>query len=293
MQSRSLLLLFVGLFTSALVLALAGCSQPVSDDAATSADALSWTNGQSVDLDGTRGILDHTRLFTLGAATNVTRVYFVVHGDGASDYASSTADDRAKMAARLPPGEGAIVAYPVSAGYSWPSFTGRDAQRLNGPVLLRMFRQIEAAAGTPHIKFEQFSLSGGGKVNHALLRLVNERYDVDADVKEFVDDHLAGIHDGDALCYDILGDDGLRNSYVLAAKRFSQVRFSFIHNTSGQMQYVYTHHRYVASQLATLAPSDFPWGGSLSLEDGRVRFWSAPTHWLAWKGQFEAVFFGP
>ena len=239
------------------------------------------------------GILDHTRLFTIGAAANVTRIYFLVHGDGASDYASSTADDRARMAARLPPGEGAVVAYPVSAGYSWPSFTGRDAQRRNGPALLRMFRQIEAAAGTPHIRFEQLSLSGGGKVNHALLRLANEHYDDDADVKEFVDEHLAGIHDGDALCYDIQGDDGLRNSYALAAKRFSHVRFSFIHNTSGQMQYVHTHHRWVASQLATLSPDDLPWGGSFSLEDGRVRFWSAPTHWLAWKGQFEAVFFGP
>jgi hypothetical protein len=279
-----------------LVLApLAGCAGDPTDAEPTelATDALSWKSGDSVVFDGTKGILDHTRVFTLGAASNVTHVYFVVHGDGASDYSSSTADDRARLAARLPEGGGAVVAYPVSAGYSWPAFTGRDAQRRNGPVLLGMFRQIEAKLGTSGIKFEQFSLSGGGKVNHALLRLVNERYDVDPDVKEFADQHLAGIHDGDALCYDILGDDGLRNSYLLAAKRFDHVRFSFIHNTSGQMQYVHTHHRWIASQLTTLAPGDFPWGGSLSLDDGRVRFWAAPTHWLAWKGQFEKVFFGP
>ena len=94
-----------------------------------------------------------------------------------------------------------------------------------------------------------------------------------------------------ALCYDILGEDGLRSSYALAARRFSHVRFSFIHNTSGEMQYVHKHHRFVAEQLATLSPSDFPWGGSYAIDNGRVRFWSAPTHWLAWKGQFERVFF--
>jgi hypothetical protein len=270
------------------------CSASPADDSVATTDApLSLTSGASVTLDGTHGVLDHTRVWNIGDATNVTRVYFVVHGDGASDYSSSTVDDRASMGKRLPPGEGAIVAYPVSAGYSWPAFTGKDAQLKNGPVLLQMFRQIEKQVGRSDLRFEQFSLSGGGKVNHALLRLVNEHYDDDADVHEFVDAHLRGIHDGDSLCYDILGDDGLRNNYVMAIQRFPNVRFSFIHNTSGQMEYVYTHHRFIASQFTTLAPGDFPWdGGSLSLQDGRLRFWSAPTHWHAWQGQFERVFFG-
>lgn len=241
-----------------------------------------FANGSQVQLPGTQGILKYTRIVTIGEATNITRIYFLIHGDGNSDYGSSTEDDRQAMAKHLAPGEGAIVAYPVSSKSLWPDFENGQ----NGKLLLAMYRALEKTTGNAHVRFEQFSLSGGGRVNHALLRLIDEKYPSDPDVREFVEHHLRGIHDGDSLCYSIAA---MRERYIKAIQRLPKARFCFIHNTSGKMSYVHGHHNTIAK---TVGGKSYPYGGSLTLEEGRLRFWSAATHWTAWKGQFEKVFFG-
>jgi MYXO-CTERM domain-containing protein len=81
----------------------------------------------------------------------------------------------------------------------------------------------------------------------------------------------------------------MRATYIEAIQRFAPLRFCFIHNTSGKMAYVHTHHNTIAK---TIGGKSYPYGGELELQDGRLRFWSAKTHWTAWQSQFERVFFG-
>ena len=251
-------------------------------------------DGMKAKLDGTSGLLRYTRIWLIGNVNNIKHIYFTNHGDGASDYSDSTSNDREAMASNFPEGEGAIVAYPVSTGDDWPGFRSLKDQRTNYYMLLKMFLQLERATGRQDandITFEQFSLSGGGRVNHALMRLILEKYDSDPAVQDFVDRHVRGIHDGDSLCYNIDGDEGMTQSYINVLKNFRQIKGSFIHNTSGQMAYVHRHHRKVASAFKELSEDEYPYGGSTSIENGRLRFWSAKTHWEAWKGQFAKVFF--
>jgi hypothetical protein len=123
----------------------------------------------------------------------------------------------------------------------------------------------------------------------------------DPNVKEFVGNHLRGVHDGDSLCRDI---PQTKKNFKEAIKNFPQVKFSFIHNTSGYMKYVQGQQNEIASYVKNgyqdktngqghVTPEKFyDYGGSSTLENGRIRFWSAPSHWKSWAGQFEKVFFG-
>lgn len=260
-------------------------SQCIPPGVAARTTGVEWFQGEKINFIGTKHLFRHTRTWIIGNSQNITRVYFLMHGDGNSDYSGSTASDRKRMAQALEAEtngqEGALVAYPVCKSSNWPVFQGGK----NGKTLLLMFRKLEKALGYDGLKFEMFSLSGGGRANHALLRMINGSYDSDPDVKEFVDDHLRGIHDGDSLCYSI---ENFRNQYISAIRRFPQIRFSFIHNTSGKMKYVQKHHNTIAK---TIGNRTYKWGGSLSLQQGRLRFWSSKTHWTAWQGQFAKVFF--
>ncbi|MDD2716923.1 MAG: hypothetical protein PHW04_13600 [Candidatus Wallbacteria bacterium] len=241
-----------------------------------------YVDGQKVIFDGTESAIDYTRLWLLGNAKNIKTVYICLHGDHQSDYSVKTEEDRNRMEKKLKSGEGAIVAYPVSPEKYWPAFQGGE----NGMLLISIFNQIEKATGKNDLRYEQFALSGGGRLNHALLNVLAERYDTDEVVREFVDNHLKSINDGDSLCY---GIDSMKQGYISAIKRFKQVRFCFIHNTSGYMEYVHKHHNDIAMAVGN---QSYPYGGSLVLEDGRLRFWAAPDHFSAWCGQFERVFFG-
>jgi hypothetical protein len=201
------------------------------------------------------------------------------------------------MAKHLPQGEGAVVAYPISPASQQSTF----ANGKNGEALINAYRHLEKLTGNRDVKFEQFSLSGGGRANNALLQHINEKYHSDPGVKEFVDNHLRGVHDGDSLCRDI---PQMKKNFKEAIKNFPNVKFSFIHNTSGYMSYVQGQQNEIASYVKNnyqdktsgsgqVTPDKvYNYGGSWSSEDGRIRFWAAPTHWKSWATQFEKVFFG-
>lgn len=291
---RFVRLVFVGMLAASCAM---GCKPRVRPDAqvydVSNGQELTLQDGMKAKLNGTDGLLVYTRIWIIGKEDNIKRIYFANHGDGASDYSESTKADREKMESLLPEGEGAIVAYPLSTGHDWPGFQSIGDQRKHYYVILKMFKQLADATGKPinDMRFEQFSLSGGGRVNHALMRLILENYDSDTAVKQFADNNMRGIHDGDSLCYNIDGEDGMTQSYIDVLKKFPQVRASFIHNTSGEMSYVQKYHRKVAAQFKELAPNEYPYGGSLSIDNNRLRFWASKTHWEAWKGQFGRVFF--
>lgn len=271
------------LFLLLLTLLLPSCYPSDEHDIHTGLAVGALTQGQKLYLDDTSGILQFTRVWMIGDQSNITRIYFVLHGDNHTDYSSSTSADRSAMANLLPAGEGAIVAYPVSTDKNWPSFSVGQ----NGHVLLSMFRQLEKMTGKDDVLFEQFSLSGGGRVNLALLRLINDEVDSDPDVKEFVHNHMRGIHDGDSLCYNI---DDMKQHYKDALQRFWWLKACFIHNTSGEMAYVHGHHNNIAEYFNN--GQGYSFGGSLTIQGGRLRFWSSPDHFSAWKGQFAEVFLG-
>ena len=248
-------------------------------------------NGMRVQLDGTEGVFQYTRIWLIGNPQHITRIYFVLHGDKITDYSEATADDRQEMAEALPKGEGGIIAYPVSCGdRSWPPFTGGGLQRKNAPVLVKMFRQLAQSVGNENATFEQFALSGAGKVNMALLCLIIEKYDSDADVRSFVDRNLRGIHDGAALCYDPFT---MVTAYYQVLSKHPACRASFIHNTNPgeEVDYGYLYHFKVAELFEDgMTEARFPKGGSLSLQNGRLRFWSNPLHMDTWRTQFRRVF---
>ncbi len=285
------------LFFLSSVFFLNSCGTQNSDDQNlydfSSGGKIDLEDGMKAKLDGTSGILQYTRIWLIGSTKNITRIYFALHGDGISDYSDSTADDRREMAKALPAGEGAIVAYPISSGSrSWPAFTGKSLQRKNGPVLIQMFRQLAKSAGNENAIFEQFGLSGAGKVNMALLMLVLEKYDSSADVKAFVDDNFRGIHDGAALCYD---RDDMVDAYHRVLRDHAHLRGTFIHNTKAgeEVDYGYDYHFKVAKLFKPdLTKKEFPKGGSLTLQNNRLRFWSNPLHYYTWKSQFTRVFLG-
>lgn len=255
------------------------------------APLLHLEDGMKVQLDGTEGVFQYTRIWLLGNPRHITRIYFVLHGDKITDYSDATAEDRREMAQSLPPEEGALLAYPVSCGdRSWPPFTGGRLQRENAPVLVKMFRQLARSIGNEDAVFEQFALSGAGKVNMALLCLVIEKYDSDPDVRSFVDRNLRGIHDGAALCYDPYT---MVTAYYQVLSKHPACRATFIHNTNPgeEVDYGYLYHFKVAELFEDgLTEARFPKGGSLSLQGGRLRFWSNPLHMDTWRTQFRRVF---
>ena len=259
----------------------------------SSGEKIRLEDGMKAKLDGTSGVFQYTRIWLLGNKKNITRIYFALHGDQITDYSDSTVNDRKEMTKALPAGEGVIIAYPVSSGdRSWPPFTGKTKQRKNGPILIKMFRQLASSAENEDAIFEQFALSGAGKVNMALLLTVNEKYDSDDEVKQFVDHNFRGIHDGAALCYDM---DDMVAAYHNMLKAHGHIRGSFIHNTKAgeEVDYGYKYHFKVAKLFKpSLTSREFPKGGSLSLENSRLRFWSHPLHFYTWKSQFTHVFLG-
>lgn len=250
------------------------------------------TDGMKAKLWGTDGILSHTRIWFIGDKSNVKHIFFAVHGDGNSDYSDSTSGDRKAMTEHLASGEGAIVAYPVSVSSNWPAFNGATKQRQNNVALLMMYRQLEKAIGRSDISFQQFSLSGGGRVDHGMLRLILEKYDNDdtgLDVKEFVDSHVNGLHSGEALSYDLHGEDGLTNSWIKVLKAHSQIRASFVHGINSEFKYMLAEAITIGKAFGG---GDIERGKTQNLESGRLRWWAGNDHWTTWKGQFADAFFG-
>jgi hypothetical protein len=224
----------------------------------------------------------YVHIRVLGSSQNVRKIYFAFHGDHVADYAGSTAADRTAMAQRLAPGEGALVVYPISRADAWPGF--RDG--INGEALIAMFRELEQATGKQGIRVELFGLSGACRVLYALLKTINNRYDSSADVRDFVDEHLRGIHNGDAFCN---ATPTMHEQYMAAINRYGKIRYAFVHSATSRFRYMYDYHAGIARAVGNV---ELAYGGEQTLANGRFRFWRGSSHFRAWAGQFDKVFFG-
>lgn len=256
-------------------------------------DKLSWS--------WTKDVFKYVRVWFVGNKENIRHIYFCVHGDGASDYSTSTVSDRKALDTWLKArGEGGLVLLPIATGTSWPAFQGREKQRKNNKTILRVFRELEyqalmscnpEVAGpdtcSKPVTFELFSLSGGGRFNHAVLRLIIEHYPDDFGVKAWVKDNIKILGDGEAMSYDIDGADGLRESWIQVLKNYPWLRAGFVHATESRFEYMWKEHIKIGKAFGG---KDFCRGCTQTLEDGRLRFWPAKTHWTTWQGQWTRMF---
>ena len=256
-------------------------------------------NGMKVILQGTEDIFKYTRLCLIGNKDNVTRIYFAVHGDGNPDYSGNfTQKDRDDLQKFYPKGEGLILALPIAVRTEWADFNSLSRIQEHYYVFLHAFNHLKHASKNPKVTFEMFSLSGGDLVNWALFRFVRDKYDEDPEVKLFVDNHLRGSHDADALsCRGSYSD--IKETYVGVLKRHTKLKAAFVHRRagSGTQADIYERHFGIAKLLDPnvstkdfTRSADYGESGSLRLENARFRFWSGPSHGQSWSTQFARVF---
>jgi hypothetical protein len=242
-------------------------------------------NGEKMSFDFTKGVFEYVRVWYVGNKNNVKNIYFVVHGDGARDYSDSTISDRKNVETSLnKTGQGGLFVYPLATGNSWPAFQGRDKQRKNMMAIYQTFASL-AKIFPKVVTLDVFSLSGGGRFNHALLRLLLEK-ETEPEIHIFVKNNLRSINDGEAMSYDIEGADGLRNSWINVLKKYPHIKACFVHATESTFEYMWKEHVKIGKEFGG---GDFCRGCEQTLQNGKYRFWHAKTHWTTWQSQFGRV----
>jgi hypothetical protein len=230
----------------------------------------------------------YTRVLVVGDPTNVTRIFFSAHGDHATDRSQANFAQlmAQELGERTPAGEGAFIAFPISTAGRWPGFDGGK----NGWVLFNMFQGLKQLGGNNcDVRFEQFAHSGGGRLNHALMKFVASDYDSSPEVRAFVDNNFRGIHDGESIGYSRRNNT---QAYIDILTRFTQISATFTAGPrDGKMDYVYSDSHLPISRV---------FGGELqnhkrlSLDGGRIRFVPVKSHDAAWwDGQYEGFFGRP
>jgi len=226
--------------------------------------------------------LKYARVAVIGNQNNIKTIFFAAHGDHATDLfnRASSRKLRAALKARTPRGEGAYILFLVSQKGKWPGFNGGR----NGHILFEMFQALNQFGGNnPDTRFEQYALSGGGRLNHALMDHVLKNYRTNPAIKQFVDRNFKAIHDGESIGY-----ARRRNTqaYLDLLTRFPHIRASFMAGPiDGKMDYVYPDSH---------IPIARKFGGKLHvhkrlwLQDGRIRFIPVTNHFAAWwEGMYE------
>jgi len=267
---------------------------------AVTAGSFPYAEGSIIEPSSVPGLSSNARLqgiqvAIVGNGANITHGVVLLHGDGPSYYLLSTlgtrtnpTEDRRKLEADLGAGEGMVVLFPRSQPGIWPGFPYDGS---NGDAIYAIFRYLIDRTCNPRLTCHLGGMSGGSLPLNAFLHFINGRYGTDGPVTSFVDGNLATVTDHDALCRPIAMQ---RRGYITAAKRHSHVRFNFIHGHGGTMTYVRGHHQTVGREASGDATFELPYRcpSILTLKGGQLRFWSAPSHWLCFKGQIHESIFG-
>ncbi len=230
----------------------------------------------------------------VGNPARLTHGVVLLHGDGPADYLrsvlgtpTSPTEDRRRLEASLGPGQGMIFAFPRSRTSQWSGFSYQGS---NGGTILALFAFLLRATGNPDLVCHLGGMSGGSLPLNSFLNAVDTHYDRNASVRAFVDRNLRTMSDHDALCRPVAMQT---RGYIRAATRFPHVRFNFVHGHGGKMAYVRRAHEKVGRGVADPGFSlPYHCPRVLALRDGQLRFWSAPSHWLAFKGQIHETIFG-
>lgn len=240
------------------------------------------TNDAHVNLWGTEDFLKDSHIWLLGDTNDLKQVLFVLHGNVNEDYSDATAEDRKELHQDLiTRKEGAILVYLVCNSSRWRSYCANPMDCSLG--LVKAFRQLEKAVGHP-LQFQQFTLSGGGRVDRCLLKFLMAKYDHDdtgLDIKQFVNDSMVGLHAGEST-YNFFRDEiQIRIGFL---ERFSHVTASFVHDGDGpepkEMQKIGEH----------FAGPSFDVQIEQEMANGRIRFWKGADHFHCWKGHFFRAF---
>lgn len=246
------------------------------------APKLTLANDTCINLWGTKGFLEYSHIWLLGDTNNLKHALFVLHGNGNSDFSIQTSEDRNELHQDLNArNEGAILIYPVCNTFRWDSFYNKPMDCSLG--LVKAFRQLEHAAGRK-LKFQQFSLSGSGRVDHSFFTFLLAKYDHDdtnLDIKDFVDNRMVGVHSGEST-YNFRGNGTkLRITFL---DRFSHVKAAFISDTEGpeprEMQKIGEHYTDATFNINT----------TQDVANGRIRFWKGIDHGHCFIGHFAKAF---
>lgn len=278
------------IFTS-LALIFIGCGQDQDFKMAELSDFgsvneipdLKLKNDSKVALWGMETFTSYSRMWILGNAANIKHVLIALHGNDSSDYASDTKIDRNKLDEHLKNvGEGAVLLHPVSTNEKWDPFYDNSVD--NSVGFVKAFKQVEKAVGRD-LSYQQFSLSGSGRVDRGLLKMLLKNYDKDGtglNIKNFVDRSIMGFHSGEST-YNFAGDEiDLRIAFI---EKFPRIKASFVHDGGGsepkEMEKIGKH----------FVGSSFKINTEQTILNGQVRFWKGTDHFNTWKGHFNQVFF--
>lgn len=226
----------------------------------------------------------------VGNPRRILHAAVLLHGDGPSHYlrsvlgtGASPSADRRRIEEVLGPDAGMVFAFPKSQPGIWPGF-GYEGR--HGASIVAIFRYLIDRTGNPALRCHLGGMSGGSLPLNAFLLAI----DRDPAAAAFAASNLATITDHDALCRAIRSQ---KAGYIRAAARNPGLRLNFIHGHGGKMTYVRGHHEDVG-RAVTGTRFDLPYAcpQTIRLAGGRLRFWSAPSHWECFQGQIHRSIFG-
>ena len=240
-------------------------------------------NDSKVSLWGTEEFTSYSRMWLLGDTRNIKYVLIALHGNDSLDFASETKGDRDALGGYLKSAnEGAVLLHPVSTNEKWDPFYQNSVDHSVGFV--KAFKQVEKAVGRS-LFYQQFSLSGGGRVDRGLLKMLLKNYEKDStglNIKEFVDRAILGVHSGEST-YNFAGDEiDLRIAFI---EKFPRIKASFVHDDSG------SEPKEMAKIGKHFVGDSFDINKEQKILNGQVRFWKGTDHVNTWSGHFKQVFF--
>jgi len=260
-------------------------------------------------LDGTRGIADSVKIWTLGNKKKIEHIWIVFHGDSPNFYVDELKSDRNKLHAKLlRKNEGAVIIQPrslsakalgVPAGQGWGDIYGKSkaAQQMTkkraqyGAMIIKIFRQFEKILGDRSLKLQVLTFSGAGRIDRAFHEYLFKNYQVDGRlrVRDFVKNNLYAVTASDSMVHWSF-IDAAKNPLVKSWQRFFKM-FPHVKATL-----VYDKNK-TYSRMAKM--NQEIWEGHSGAKGlppvvkkyRQLRIMSGTSHFNTFRGHFDKIFF--
>jgi len=269
-------------------------------------------------LNGTKGIADAVKIWTLGDQKNIRHVWIALHGDSPNFYEDQTkADRKALHSALMAKREGALLIHPraiaaskfgLSRYMGWADLWGyttveqgrNESDRSQYALMIvRIFRQMESLTGVNNLKLQTFSFSGSGRVDRAIHYFFKKYYyghdTTGLNIREFVDNHFYGMNAGDSMVNNSFKDGKstpkpLEKSWVGFLNDFPQVKVDLIYDGSRKYAYMATMHEEIVKEFSSRSTISLPKYGKGIQQYDQLRIWAGSSHFGSWASQFKRVF---
>jgi hypothetical protein len=270
-------------------------------------------------LNGTAGIADSVKVWSLGNTKNIKHIWIAMHGDNPNFYDAQTKNDRTKLhQALMKKKQGAILIHPKAIAASkfgltkymgWADLWGRttveqargDKDRSKyGLMIVKIFRQMEKLTGVHDLKLQTFSFSGSGRIDRAIHYYMTKYYygydPTNLDIRDFVEQHFYGMNAGDSMVNNSFKDGKntpkpLVSSWAKFLKDFPKIKVDLIYDGSRKYAYMATMHEDIVREYTGSSWVSLPKYGKGMKKYGRsLRIWAGRSHMGAWVSQFDKVF---